>query len=159
MSFLKILTLLAAIITSQAALAEEVCGHTCQSEKIEDYYIKISKVMMAGSSVEDVRRFLTVLHNDVRYIHVKYEADFDKEAWHKAFMRRMEGGNYNNHPEDTTKVLRIIHGYNSAAVEFISKYTNEDGVRITNPKRLAFFTFKDGKISKIQDYWYHLAEE
>ena len=115
---------------------------------------------MAGSTVEDIDRFLNSLHNEVQYIHAEYEADFTKEDWRTAFVRFWKTGRYDNPKEAVTTVTKIIHGYKFAAVEFISRHQNDDtGELAARPERLAMFGFKDGTISYIRDYWYHKIEK
>jgi hypothetical protein len=113
---------------------------------------------MAGSNENDINLFLDSLHEKVRYLHSQYEADFDKNIWRAAFLKHINNGRYQNSKEATTTINKVIHGHNIAAVEFISRNNDKDGNLIIAPPRLAIFKFQDGKISFIQDHWYHLIE-
>lgn len=162
MIIIRVLALFIACATANLARAEDMaetsCDATCQRTQINAYYAGIDAIMMAGSTIDDIDTFLRGLHNDVRYIHEEYGAEFDKDTWHRAFIRQREQGSYNNGPDGKTSVLRVIHGYKFAAVEFRSRYT-EGATQIETPPRLAIFRFTDGKISQIKEHWYHLAEQ
>ncbi|MCC2616546.1 nuclear transport factor 2 family protein [Aestuariibacter halophilus] len=156
--------LCATVLFSSATMAQDTltnhCDNTCQTTQINQYYQHISRILMAGSSAEDVDRFLGGLHDDVRYVHAEYSADFDKAIWRRAFLRQLDKGRYTNSSDATPTINRIIHGFNTAAVEVVSRYNDDDsGELLTSPPRLAIFTFEDGKIVAIRDHWYHLAEQ
>jgi ketosteroid isomerase-like protein len=145
---------------AQSAATQDECKSECQLKLITAYYADIEKIIMAGSNLADIDNFLDSMHDDVHYIHVEYEAKFDKPTWKKAFIRRLEAGSYNGSNNTPTTINHVIHGYNYAAVEFISRYHDEATNKvITSSPRLAMFGFADGKISYIRDYWYHLAED
>lgn len=142
-----------------ALASDPSCSRKCQVKLITEYYQNIDKIMMTGSSMQDVEHFLSLLHDDVRYIHVEYEADFTKDVWRKAFKRQMDKGSYDSPQSAVTTVANIIHGHRVAAVEFIDRYKDDTtGELKVTPPRLAIFTFQEGKIVKIEDMWYHLSE-
>lgn len=140
--------------------ADTHCDNQCQLILIKDYYQKINLSVLQHSTTENVDEFLDSLHEDVVYLHKEYEAMFDKKIWRKAFLRQMERGGYANTVEANTVLKSVIHGYQTAAVEFVSQYRNQEDTEVTSsPSRLAIFKFKDSKIVFVQDHWYHLAEE
>jgi len=144
---------------SESISSKAYCNNQCQRSLIEQYYAKINRATMHDSSLEHVDDFLNVLHDDVLYLHTEYQAEFNKDIWRKAFLRQIENGRYNNTEEAGTSIESIIHGHQTAAVEFI-RYYNDDETNelITTPKRLAIFKFQDDKIVFIQDHWYHEVE-
>lgn len=152
-------TLLLLASTTQA-MGNTHCNDQCQSALINDYYAKINQAVIQDSTPENVENFLAVLHDDVTYLHEEYEAKFDKDIWRKAFLRQMDLGRYDDTIASNTQVISIIHGYQTAAVEFVSRYRNRDDADFnSSPTRLAIFKFKDNKIVFIQDHWYHIAEQ
>ena len=162
MTMTRLIVLLVSLLIPRMSLAGaaelDTCDAACQRTQIENYYAGIDAIMLAGSSVADIDDLLGRLHEDVRYIHEEYEADFDKSTWRKAFVRQLEKGAYNDGPDGLTSILRVIHGYEFAAVEVISRYT-ENGVLIETKPRLVTFKFDQGKILQIKEHWYHLAEQ
>lgn len=147
-------------VFSTQVSADTHCDSQCQLTLIKDYYQKINLSVVQQSTTENVDVFLGSLHEDVVYLHEEYEAKFDKTIWRKAFLRQMERGGYANTVEANTVLKSVIHGYQTAAVEFVSQYRNQEDTEVTSsPSRLAIFKFKDSKIVFIQDHWYHLAEE
>lgn len=144
---------------SESSSSKAYCDSQCQRSLIEQYYAKINRAIMHDSTLEHVDDFLSVLHDDVLYLHTEYQAEFNKDIWRKAFLRQIENGRYNNSEEALTSIESIIHGYQTAAVEFISRYNDDEtNELIATPKRLAIFKFKDNKIVFIQDHWYHEVE-
>jgi hypothetical protein len=150
---------LLALTTSELTANDQNCLNDCQSRLIHTYYQKIDKISMRGSTEKDVTVFLDSLHENVRYIHSQYEASFDKDTWRAAFLRGVNSGRYQDTKEAITTINKIIHGHNYAAVEFVSRYNDQDGNLSVAPPRLAVFKFQGGKISLIQEHWYHLIEE
>lgn len=107
---------------------------------------KINLSVVQHSTTENVDVFLGSLHEDVVYLHEEYEAKFDKNIWRKAFLRQMERGGYANTVEANTVLKSVIHGYQTAAVEFVSRYRNQEDTEITSsPSRLAILSSKTVK--------------
>ncbi len=159
MRFYHILFLgLIMLSTSKISANAQDCLNDCQPRLIQSYYHKLDKLTMRGSTEQDVTLFLDSLHENVKYIHSQYEADFDKNTWRTAFLRGVNSGRYQDSIDAKTTINKIIHGHNVAAVEFVSRNNDKDGNLIVAPPRLAMFKFQDGKISFIQEHWYHLIE-
>lgn len=145
---------------SETSSSKAYCDSQCQRSLIEEYYEKVNRVTMRDSTSQHIDDFLSVLHDDVLYLHTEYQAEFNKDIWRKAFLRQLEKGRYNNSEKAVTSIESIIYGYQTAAVEFISRYNDDEtGALISTPKRLAIFKFKDNKIVFIQDHWYHEVEK
>lgn len=129
------------------------CPAECQLEQVNAYFEALDKVYQEGSTVADVDHLLAQLHEDVRYVHVDYGADFERDAWRAAFIGNLERGAYANGPEQKMGILTVIHGKNHAAVEYAHGAVSPDGVWEGEEPLLVLFAFTDGKISRIEELW------
>jgi len=93
------------------------------------------------------------MHADVKYIHVEYEASFDKESWRKAFVRNLERDAYQNTNENEQRVLKAILGKNHVAVEYSHGVIQKDGTWQQKKPLLVLFGFTEGKISLVKELW------
>ena len=76
---------LGVILYSSISLAAN-CDSTCQLKQIQYYFSALDKISRKGSSIKDIDPPFALTHDDVKFIHVEYEANFDKESWRKAFI-------------------------------------------------------------------------
>ncbi len=124
------------------------CAAACQLAHIEAYFEALDTVYKEGSTVADIDALLALLHEDVRYVHVAYEADFDRATWRAAFMRNWERGAYANEAEQATHIVEVLHGKNHAAVAY-----DPGSASLAEEALLVVFRFTDGKISRIEELW------
>lgn len=148
----KLSIALIAVGLSIPAFADDACGRECQTTLIDEFHRGIDAILRRGSSAQDIDGLLEPLHDDVRYIHTEYSADFDKETWRAAFLRALHAGRYNGGPGDGTTIQKIIFGDSHVAVETIVRSTRDGKLRVSEP-RLRLFGFTDGKISLVRDFW------
>ncbi|MDN3640776.1 MULTISPECIES: hypothetical protein [Gammaproteobacteria] len=137
---------------SNKALAND-CDSSCQMGQINSYFKALDKVSIRGSSIKDIDYFLSLMHADVKYIHVEYEASFDKESWRKAFVRNLERDAYQNTNENEQRVLKAILGKNHVAVEYSHGVIQKDGTWQQKKPLLVLFGFTEGKISLVKELW------
>lgn len=129
------------------------CTPECQLEQVNDYFSALDEVYREGSSVADIDHLLSLLHDEVRYVHVDYEADFDRNSWREAFIGNLERGAYRNGPENEMRISNVIHGKNHIAVEYSHGIVQPDGTFESGNPLLVLFTFTDDKISLIEELW------
>lgn len=129
------------------------CSPECQLEQVNNYFSALDEVYREGSTVAEIDHLLSILHEDVRYIHVDYEADFDRDSWREAFIGNLERGAYRNGPENEMRISNVIHGKNYIAVEYSHGIVQPDGTFESDDPLLVLFTFTDGKISCIEELW------
>jgi len=134
------------------ALADN-CESTCQMGQIDSYFKALDKVSLKGSSIKDIDNFLSLMHADVKYIHVEYEASFDKDSWRKAFIRNLERGAYQNSNDNEQRILKTILGKNHVAVEYSHGVIQKDGTWQQKKPLLILFGFTEGKISLVKELW------
>ena len=129
------------------------CSPECQLEQVTVYFQALDKVFREGSTAADIDALLSHMHERVRYVHVEYGADFDRESWRAAFLRNVERGAFNNGPERKIGILKVIHGKNHAAVEYAHGAVLPDGTWESGEPLLVLFEFTEGKISRIEELW------
>ena len=129
------------------------CNSTCQLKQINSYFDGLDKVARKSSSVKDIDALLALTHDEVKYIHVEYEANFTKKTWRKAFIRNLERGAYQNTDNNEIRILNTIFGKNYTAIEYSHGVVQQDGAWKQAEPRLILFGFTDGKISLIKELW------
>lgn len=105
-----------------------------------------NKVMMRGSTVADVDKLFSLYADDFTYLHEAYGGAYTRDELYANTIRLLERGLYNK-TEPRYLLVSTIPGYNAVAVE---RQETHKGV---TSKHLAVFEFRDGKVSKIIEYW------
>ena len=118
---------------------------------VKDYYKLNVKVFQANSTVEEIDDIFNIFTDDFTYVHPKYGGVYSRENLYQGYVRNQKNGGYNGRVADI-KINKMIVGLNAIVVEkqFVNKTTTgtEDG-----EPQMTLFEFKDGKISKIFEYW------
>ncbi len=140
------------LVLSNLTVADE-CLKSCQLEQVKAYFSALENVAKKGSSPSDIDALLDLTHDDVKYIHVEYQANFNKDTWRKAFLRNLKLGRYQNSDKHQTRILNSIAGKNHLAIEYSHGLIQENGNWEETDKYLAIFGFTDGKLSLIQELW------
>ncbi|MEW6983098.1 hypothetical protein AAD001_10665 [Colwelliaceae bacterium 6471] len=142
-----------AIANSDDSITNENCNSTCQFSLIENYFELLNKVGKQGSDVNDIDNLLAVMHDDIKYIHVRFNADFNKNTWRSAFIRNLNRGFYTKSANEEIRILKSIAGHDHYAVEYSHGKKNEIGEWVLDDGQLVVFGFTDGKISLIKELW------
>jgi hypothetical protein len=130
------------------------CSQACQLSLVDSYFGALDKVYRANSSQEDIDHLFTLLHEDVKYEHLDYGANFNKTAWQAAFTNNLQRGVYTNEEHETIGILNVIHGKNHLAVEYAYGTEDENGEWQQSGEGLfALFGFATGKIILVTEYW------
>jgi len=129
------------------------CNTSCQLEQIQSYFSALDDVGRKGSTIKTIDSLLALVHDDVRYIHVEYQADFTKESWREAFIRNLKRGAYQHTQNHKIRVINTIFGKNHVAVEYSHGVINPSGLWQKDDALLVLFGFKDDKISLIKELW------
>ncbi|WP_340680851.1 hypothetical protein [Paraglaciecola sp.] len=153
MKYILIIGLIfAGLVSSKATLASD-CDSTCQLAQINSYFSALDKVSLKNSTINDIDSLLALTHDDVKYIHVEYEANFTKDTWRKAFIRNLERGAYQNSSENEMRVINTIFGKNHIAIEYSHGVIQPNGAWQPTEPLLVIFGFTNGKISLIKELW------
>lgn len=129
------------------------CSDDCKKELIESYLGDIVRIFVLGSTIDDIDKFLSQLHDEIKYEHEEYGADFTKQSWRSAFVRQLENGFYQETRSMDGRILNIIYGKEHAAVEYTYGIYSEEGEWEKDHVKFALFGFKDNKISLVREYW------
>jgi hypothetical protein len=129
------------------------CPPQCQLEQVGAYFRALDEVFQEGSTIAEIDALFSILHEEVRYVHAAFEADFQREEWRAAFIGNLERGVYRNGPERQIGIMTAIHGKNAVAVEYSHGEVLSDGTWESSEPLLAVFRFRDGKISLIEELW------
>ena len=149
---LKVGLILMCLILVNTAFSAD-CDSTCQLNQVNSYFSALGKVSRKNSSVSDIDSLLALTHDDIKYIHVEYEANFTKESWRKAFIRNLERGAYQNSEKNEMRITNTIFGKSHVAIEYSHGVIQEDGSWQQTEPLLVIFGFTDGKISLIKELW------
>lgn len=144
--------LLICLALSNVVFAED-CQSTCQLEQVKAYFSALDKISKKGSTSRDIDALLSLTHDQVKYIHVEYQANFDKKAWRIAFIRNLKRGAFNKNQENEVRVINSISGKNHIAIEYSDGVVQPDGSWQQIKPRLVLFAFTKGKISLIKELW------
>jgi len=136
-----------------ASASASSCDTSCQLDLVNSYFIALDKIAKKGSSSKDIDFLLSLMHDDVKYIHVEYQANFDKNSWRKAFIRNLERGAYQKNESNEIRVLSSISGKNYMAIEYSHGIIQADGIWQESKPLLVIFGFTDSKISLVKELW------
>jgi hypothetical protein len=124
--------------------------HILSADELKDKVTEVTdaqnKVMMQGSTAADVDKLFSLYTDNFVYIHEAYGGTYTRDELYGNTIRLLERGIYNK-PEPRYILISTIPGYNSIAIE---RQETHKGV---TSKHLAVFEFRDGKVSKIIEYW------
>ena len=118
---------------------------------LEKYYELNLKVFQGGSTLEDIDTIFNLFTDDFTYVHIKYGGVYTRQDLYNGYKSNLEKGSYNGRIFDVKINNRII-GLKAATVNksFIKKEDNQ--IKEGN-EQMSLFEFRDGKISKIVEYW------
>lgn len=140
------------VIFSNQTIAED-CNENCQLAQVKTYFSALDKISKAGSTTSDIEALLALTHEDVKYLHVEYQANFTKDTWRKAFERNLGLERYQKTEKNQIRILNSIKGNNHIAIEYSHGLIDDDGKWEPTNKYLALFGFKDGKIVLVRELW------
>jgi ketosteroid isomerase-like protein len=118
---------------------------------LEKYYELNLKVFQEGSTLEDIDTIFNLFTDDFTYVHIKYGGVYTRQDLYNGYKTNLEKGSYNGRIFDIKINNRII-GLKAATVNK-SFITKEDNQIKEGNEQMSLFEFRDGKISKIVEYW------
>tara|TARA_R110002167_G_scaffold115853_11_gene290502 strand:- start:1533 stop:2000 length:468 start_codon:yes stop_codon:yes gene_type:complete len=151
---LKILaaTFLVLFATDQMNAQEATEAHKDSLQTIiQEYYDLNLKIFQANSTIEDIDRAFMLFTADFEYVHPKYGGTYTRADLYDGYVRNQKNGGYDGKVTDI-KIINKIVGLNAVVVQksFVEK--NEDGIG-DGVAEMTLFEFKNGKISRIFEYW------
>ena len=149
------------LLAAALALASSPAGAAPDSRpappaSVQAYFERLEAVFRADSDAADVDRLLALFTPEGRYVHLKYEADFDLAAWRAAFLGNIERGAFTASADDCIVITGHIPGDGVAAVEYAygTRGPGGDGCRPDSDERLlALFHLEGERIGKVEELW------
>ena len=153
-AYCKLLIVICLILsgTKQSSGQDATKAHKDSLETIvKKYYDLNLKIFQANSTVEDIDKTFELFTDDFTYIHPKYGGEYSREDLYNGYVRNQKNGGYDGKVTDI-KILNKIVGLNAVVVEksFVEK--KEGKIKDGEPE-MTLFEFRDGKISRIFEYW------
>lgn len=147
--------LMVGILTMAMPAMASDCSQDCQRSLVDAYFSQLADIYKAGSTPQQIDQLFNSLHPSVEYEHLRYEARFNAGEWREAFLGNLERGAYNNEPNQAIRISNTIYGHNHLAVSYsYGRVTQQiEWMADGDQNLMAVFTIKDGKISKVQEYW------
>jgi len=118
---------------------------------VSKYYDLNLKIFQKNSTIKDIDNTFNLFTEDFTYVHPKYGGTYTREDLYNGYVRNQKNGGYDGKVTDI-KIKNKIIGLNAVVVEkiFVEK---RDGVIMDGKPEMTLFEFKDGKISRIFEYW------
>jgi len=149
----KIISILLVLFASNQIIAQDVTKtHKDSLETIvEKYYNLNLKIFQANSTIQDIDSTFELFTNDFTYVHPKYGGIYTRENLYNGYVRNQKAGGYDGKVIDI-RILNKIVGLNAVVVQksFVQK---KDGKIKDGEPQMTLFEFKNGKISRIFEYW------
>lgn len=118
---------------------------------VKKYYDLNLKIFQANSTIDDIDSAFKLFTDDFEYVHPKYGGTYSREDLYDGYVRNQKNGGYDGKVIDI-KIINKIIGLNAVVVQkrFVEK--KDDGI-INGEPEMTLFEFKNGKISRIFEYW------
>lgn len=131
---------------------EATVAHKDSLNAIVDQYYKLNlKIFQSSSEVKDIDNVFKLFTDDFTYTHPKYGGLYTREVLYNGYVRNQKNGGYDGSVMDVRIVNRIV-GLNGVVIErqYIEK---KNGKAVAGDPQMTLFEFRDGKISRIFEYW------
>ncbi len=118
---------------------------------VAKYYELNYNIFQANSTVEDIDEVFDLFTEDFTYTHPKYGGVYTREVLYNGYIRNQKNGGYDGSVIEI-KILNKIVGLNAVVIE--KKFIRKEEVGSKKEESdMTLFEFKNGKISKIFEYW------
>ncbi|MEQ9097938.1 MAG: nuclear transport factor 2 family protein [Imperialibacter sp.] len=118
---------------------------------LKKYYELNLTVFQANSQPKDIDNIFDLFTDDFEYIHPHYGGTYSRQDLYDGYVRNQKNGGYDGSVTDI-KILNKIVGLNAIAVSK-SFVTAKDGEVTIGEAQMTMFEFRNGKISRIYEYW------
>jgi hypothetical protein len=143
--------LLLAITTSIVAQDATKAHKDSLDTVVQKYYDLNLKIFQANSTIEHIDSAFELFTDDFEYVHPKYGGIYTRTDLYNGYVRNQKNGGYDGKVTDI-KIINKIIGLNAVVVQKIFVKKEDGGTRNGEPE-MTLFEFKNGKISRIFEYW------
>jgi len=123
--------------------ASEELSKTTLIEQVKHVNNLQNKVLMAGSTAQDITNLFAAYTDNFTYEHEVYGGVYTREHLLSNTIKFHKKGNYKN-TKPRYKILKTMVGLNAVAISRLQR----DGAT-----HLSVFEFKGNKVSRIIEYW------
>lgn len=148
---LKILASLFFIVVATNQIIAQEDHQDSLNTIVQEYYDLNLKIFQANSTVEDIDKAFDLFTDEFTYVHPKYGGVYTREDLYNGYVRNQKNGAYDGKVTDI-KILNKITGLNAVVVQK-SFVTKKEGEIEEGEPEMTLFEFRDGKISRIFEYW------
>jgi hypothetical protein len=113
---------------------------------VEKYYELNLNIFQANSTVGNIDTLFEIFTTDFEYVHPKYGGVYSREDLYNGYIRNQKNGGYDGKVTDI-KIINKILGLNAVVVQ--KRFVQEEDGEL----QMTLFEFKNGKISRIFEYW------
>ena len=118
----------------------------------EQYYSLNLKINEQDSTKEDIDKLFGLLTDDFVYIHPKYGGEYSRQDIYDGYINNQKNGSYNGSITDV-RIENMIIGLNALVTDRVYLKKSESGELEEVDPGMTLFEFREGKISRICEYW------
>ncbi len=140
------------VVAGQVIGQEATEAHKDSLEHIVAKYYDLNlKIFQANSTKDQIDSLFELFTEDFTYVHPKYGGVYTRQDLYNGYVRNQKNGGYNGKVVDI-EVVNKIAGLNAVVTQkrFIEK--SEGGLE-KGKLEMTLFEFREGKISRIFEYW------
>ncbi len=119
---------------------------------VQKYYDLSLEIYKANSTVAVIDELFSLFTEDFVYVHPKYGGTYSRTDLYEGYVRNQKNGAYDGSIVDL-RLNNLIAGFNAVATDRTYLKKSEGGELEEVDPGMTLFEFKDGKISKIFEYW------
>lgn len=138
-------------IGSQAQEATE--AHKDSLRKVvEEYYSLNLEIFEQNSTRADIDKLFNLFTDDFVYVHPRFGGEYSRKGLYEGYLNNQKNGNYDGSIVDVS-IENMIIGLNAIVTERAYLQQTETGKAEKVDPGMTLFEFRNGKISKIFEYW------
>lgn len=119
---------------------------------VEQYYSLNLKVYQQNSTKDDIDNLFNLFTDDFVYVHPKYGGKYSRKVIYEGYINNQKNGSYDGSITDV-KIKNMIIGLNALVTDRAYLRKVESGELEEVDPGMTLFEFRNGKISKIFEYW------
>lgn len=149
---LGVIILLGLGLHFSASAQNTVMSHADSLNHTLDVYYELNRVIFqADSKPDDIDSLFSYFTDDFTYVHPKYGGVYTREDLYNGYLNNQEKGDYDGSVAGYQITNKIV-GLNAITVSrhYLRK---EDNRIIEGENQMTLFEFRQGKISRIYEYW------
>lgn len=119
---------------------------------VEEYYSLSLKIYQQNSVKDDIDKLFNLFTDDFVYVHPKYGGSYSRNDIYEGYINNQNNGSYNGSITDV-KIKNMIVGLNALVTDRVYIRKIASGKLEEVDPGMTLFEFRNGKISKIFEYW------